>query len=266
MTEPFPPTRRAVMAALVSIVAAAGVLLSTETAHGIIGGQLDGNAHPYVAAVGPPKPIVASGVLISPTVVLTAAHVAARRLGPGAARVTFDSDATSSTAVWHTGTAYTHPAWDPLRADNPNDLAVIVLDAPVTGVTPAALPTAGLLDELGPQGLRALDFEVVGFGISRAVGGAEGGGQPDIDRTSGGIRKVLGLDFAGLTAAWFNYLEDPDGSTCSGDSGAPVLFGGSNQVVATNVRGDAACKSFGQAMRVDTPEARAFLGQFVALP
>lgn len=251
---------------LLVVIIAVALLVPASPTGAIIGGAPDGNGHPYVAAVGPPRPIVASGVLISPNVVLTAAHVAARRLGPGAARVTFDPDAKSASATWYTGTAHLHPAYDPRRGDDPHDLAVIVLHEPVAGITPASLPTEGLLDELGPQGLQASTFELVGYGVSRLIGGENGGGQPDIDRTSGGTRKVAEEDFVSLTPAWFSYVEHQGGQSCSGDSGSPVLFGGSDRVVAINILGDPTCQNFGRGMRVDTASARAFIGQYVALP
>jgi len=252
-------TRRLLLTALL----AAGLSLASP-AGAIIDGAPDGNAHPYVAAVGPAAPLMASGVLISPTVVLTAAHVAARRLGPGAVSITFDPVADES-ATWYTGTAHLHPAWNPQRADDPHDLAVVVLDSPVVGVTPAALPTAGMFDTWTRADLRGADFELVGYGISRLLGGANGGGAPFPDFASAGIRRVADQDVTSLTKAWLTYLR-PGGTSCAGDSGGPLVLSGPEVVAAVTVRGDAACKSQTRGLRVDTPSARAFLASYVSLP
>jgi hypothetical protein len=53
---------------------------------------------------------------------------------------------------------------------------------------------------------------------------------------------------------------------CFGDSGGPHFLGDSNLVVATTSGGDAVCRAENHNYRLDTPQARAFLGQFVALP
>ena len=58
-------------------------------------------------------------------------------------------------------------------------MGVVVFDSPVPGITPAALPTAGLLDELGPNELSDEVFPVVGYGISRLTGGSNGAARPD---------------------------------------------------------------------------------------
>ena len=61
-----------------------------------------------------------------------------------------------------------------------------------------------------------------------------------------------------------------NGGTCYGDSGGPHflhLAGGETNIVASiTVTGDAPCKAMDRTYRVDTPTARAFLGQFVSLP
>src|SRR5262245_9789302 len=104
---------------VMSIVAIAAAVLAAPAA-AIIGGQNDGNAHPYVGAIDIRQagaPVVASGSLISPTVFLTAGHVTSffDRAGLTRARVTFDP-AVSSSSTWYTGTVHTNPAYDPNRA------------------------------------------------------------------------------------------------------------------------------------------------------
>jgi hypothetical protein len=156
-------------------------LLSTTPAQAIIGAEPDGTGHPFVGAIdarptGAPI-FTASGVLISPTVFLIPAHTAVRfeRAGLTQARVTFDPVASDS-STWYTGTIHKNPAYDPTNAVSPGDLAVIVFDASVSGITPALLPTENLLNEIGPQGLGGSAFNVVAYGVSSYLGGATGGG------------------------------------------------------------------------------------------
>jgi len=128
---------------------------------------LDGNGHPYVGDIDTRvlggENSYASGVLISPTVFLTVAHLSQvyDRMGVTQARVTFEPDADSAT-TWHTGTIHTNPAWSPGGpGQDSGDLAVIVFDTPVAGITPATLPSLGQLDQL-PPGSRPR-FDVLGY-------------------------------------------------------------------------------------------------------
>jgi V8-like Glu-specific endopeptidase len=238
----------------------------------IIGGQPDGTGHPYVAAIGQPdgQGIYFTGTAISPTVVLTAAHAVRRleALGFTTARLTFDP-VVSPSSTWYVGTIHVDPAYNPTGTANPDDLAVLTLDTPISGIAPASLPPEGLLDQLAPQGPRA-GFDLVGYGISRYTGGSNGGGYPTLDFTSTGTRHLAQETFASLTAAWLR-LHISDGATaCIGDSGAPNLLAGSNVIagifILEDSLGGGQCQSQPWDMRVDTPSARTFLGQYVALP
>ena len=61
-----------------------------------------------------------------------------------------------------------------------------------------------------------------------------------------------------------------NGGTCYGDSGGPNFLGAgateTNIVAATTITGDFVCRATNVDYRLDTPSARAFLGQFVTLP
>jgi len=163
---------------LFGVICVLGALMPAAPAGAIVGGQPDGNGHPYVgfldaSPIG--RPDGPTGVLLSPTVLLTAGHVTQGFADKGLThpRVTFEPVA-STASTWYTGTVHTNPAYDPQRLDDPGDLGVVVLDQPVAGITPASLPAAGLLDALGPKALSGTTFIVVGYGASSLLGGSNG--------------------------------------------------------------------------------------------
>ena len=72
---------------------------------------------------------------------------------------------------------------------------------------------------------------------------------------------------------WLAWVMNPstgNGGTCYGDSGGPNFLGAgageTSIVAATTITGDTACRSTNVDYRPDSPSARAFLSQFVALP
>jgi hypothetical protein len=251
------------------LVTVATVILPLGRATAIVGGLPDWDRHAYVGTLDATqfnRPDGPTGVLISPTVLLTAGHVARDWERAGLpARVTFEPVKSAAT-IWYTGSAHTNPAFNPARADDPGDLGVIVFDTPVTAVRPASLPTSGLLDALGPQRLNGETFDVVGYGVSKLLGRANGGGAPEPDRTSAGIRTVAHQTVNALTPGWLKLQQHVDGQICAGDSGAPSLFAGSDVIAGITVGGLGPCRNTAWAQRIDTPTARAFIGAYVALP
>lgn len=250
------------------------LLLLPLPAGAIIGGEADGNQHPYVGAIDvrpTGRTIPASGILISPTVYVTAGHVTAffDQAGVTEARVTFDP-VYSDSATFYTGTVHTHPEFrlDPQfrdRRDDPHDIGVVVFDQSIPDITPATLPTKGLLDDLGPQELSTQVFPVVGYGISNLLGGANDGGPPRPDRSSAGTRRTGEWRFLSLTSDWIRF-DMQDAQACTGDSGAPNLLGATNLVIGIGIGGDAHCETMGSDLRLDSAPTRAFLAQYVALP
>ena len=151
--------RRGVVMAGIAILAA---LLLAAPAGAITYGTPDGNRHPQVGALLAPQPYsdgtwaACSGTLIAPTVFLTAAHC---DLEVDRVAVTFDSSYDPATGTEHWGTWHADPDYTQAQND-PHDIAVVVLDQAVTGITPARLPAAGSLDSLR-VGTR---FTSVGYG------------------------------------------------------------------------------------------------------
>ena len=216
----------------------------------ITGGSLDGNAHPAVGLLladngNGPQPDC-SGSLVSPTVFVTAAHCTAD-LASARVSVTFDQTYVPGSSSLLAGTAHTDPQWGLVKSDS-HDLAVVVLDSPVRGVTPLALPKANAL--VAP-GVASQTFTNVGYGYS--------------DRTFvfDGYRRWSTSSFTNLKATELR-LADKPGGVCFGDSGGPRLLG--NVVVAVTSTGNKNCTGQSISYRLDTPAARAFLSSFVAAP
>jgi len=256
------------------IILIASAFLSVKPAFAIISGDIDGNGHPYVGALdlrpaGMP-PVPCTGILISPTVFLTAGHCTTflDQAGLDTARVTFEP-VFSDNARFYTGSVHTNPLYIPFYSggqSDPGDFGIIVFSESVIGITPASLPTANLLDQIGPRGLKNQDFPTAGYGVTKLLSSSAPGGFPDVDWDSGGTRMVATDTFSSLTNSWLRLSMNNSGRDCIGDSGAPKFLGNSNLVVAIGVGGDVVCKSMVAGLRLDTSTARTFLGQFVNLP
>ena len=242
---------------------AAALLLLALPAFAITYGQADGNKHPEVGAlVGTFSSGTfpyCSGTLISPTVFLTAAHC---DIGRSRVFVTFDSAFTSKSKTV-AGTYYPDPLYNQAQSD-PHDIAVVVLDKPVSGVTPARLPAAGSMASLAV----GAPFTSVGYG-----------GQEPVNQPGGPViayldtREYVTGSLNAVNPAWLRLSQNiatGDGGTCYGDSGGPNFVGASrgetNVIGGTTITGDSLCKATNVIYRTDTESARAFLGQFVALP
>jgi hypothetical protein len=259
------------------------LLVLTTPALAITYGEPDGNAHPYVGSIVVRVPGSGlfqwcSGTLISERVFLTASHCTAVLDGflqnnPGAqVLVTFDPTI-SEVGTFYTGVWHTNPNYNGFKgqygSSNPGDVAVIVLDEPPPGITPARLPTAGLLDELKAEHtLKDTLFTAVGYGTVRETNRT--GPQALLDNLD---RNRVDQEFLSLTNSWLTLsmnLATGNGGTCYGDSGGPHflhLDGVETNIVASvTVTGDAQCKASDKTYRMDTESARSFLGNFVTLP
>jgi len=223
---------------------------------------------------------ICSGTLIAPTVFLTAAHCTlayTRELAPlgFTVAVSFDSPigwgplTEPKTRLIPVTRVVTNPAFNQRQSD-PGDIGVLIVASRDTrGVTPAALPTLGLLDRLAAQGiLQGAVFTAVGYGVQNRV---VGGGVPYHQDLNPIPRMYAFSSFNSLGPGYLRLSQNPatgDGGTCFGDSGGPNFLevSGTQILVASTVTGDQVCRSTNVDYRLDTSSARAFLGQFVALP
>jgi hypothetical protein len=273
------------IAVILSITAI--LLIPALPVSAIQNGTFDDDAHPYVCLVAFYDGDMnflwrTTGELIAPVLVLTAGHGTYEAT---LASVWFDSemDPTDSgtmpfpvtgypdygggTSV--TGTPYTDP--DYLAVPLPglpgydyHDVGVVVLDEPVA-ITPAQLPSAGLVDTLKMNAT----VDLVGYGVNYQLRGGGLGpynswvsyrdryfAQANYLKTKG----VLSSEFLTLTA-------NPGmgkGGTTFGDSGGPILKGGTDIILGENsFVTNYNCSGVTYAQRIDIPDILEWISTFM---
>lgn len=264
------------------------MVVAPAPAVAVWGGEPDGDDHPSVGAmfydadgdgsVGAAD-LVCSGAFAGThyghDVFLTAGHCLPPpefAIPPEAGRVSFDPDlrdgVASSIALqeYHVMPGFGHDRGD-LR-----DLGVLLLpagsvEAAFGSPPPVQLPPEGYLDDLKRDGeLKFRTVEIVGYGVTPVWGPR---GPTTFEFT--GIREAGTSVVTGLRPANLLYNQNPHGigtgsGVCFGDSGSPQLDLGTLTVMSVTGGGNKNCNAHNVNYRVDTPTAREFLGQFIALP
>jgi Trypsin len=230
----------AALAALTLAAPSAAVLDGTpDTAHqyvGILVTQIGGDTVP-----------VCSGFLVSSTVFVTAGHCVDDLGGVLPAFVSLDQAFTPDSEL-HTGTAVPNPRFGS-AGPNSHDVALVVLDEPVTDLGYAELPGAGALASVP----RSTPLTVVGYGANARHGNSL---LFRLERTFGEARLVK-------TEKKAAHLRMST-AICFGDSGGPALLGSSDVAVAVNsFVSNRQCAGNSFAYRLDTAEAMSFLASYL---
>jgi len=271
-------TRTLTLTFLLATIAIAALATPVEA---ITNGEPDAGRHPYVVLVvadnAPGQPAWrGTGILLSPTVVLTAGHVTD---GAVACRIWTYEDVTYNTVPFPLypygglgsgaieGTPYKHPNY--AMGNFPGlpgwlvyDVGIIVLNEPVTGVnTYGELPSAGFTETLKVM----TDIDFVGYGVQVNL---RGGGTP----VWSGPRvrmyapaKLLSTKSA-ISNLFITCTANPaqgKGGTAFGDSGGPALLGGTDIVLAVTSFGtNNNCAGTGYYARIDKPEILSWINSF----
>ncbi|RJT95321.1 pterin-4-alpha-carbinolamine dehydratase [Arthrobacter frigidicola] len=255
----------------------------------ITGGEPDGEDHPNVGLIvfygADGGRYRCSATLVSPTVLLTAAHCTEGTAG--VTLVTFDSviaeappsplpaaavpsagytpeELEAAGYLW--GVAETHPGYSNFTdLANWNDVGVIVLDEPVTGIAPATLAPINYLDRYQQPRLNSTIFELVGYGTE--VRKPESGPQKPQPMSYPLIRRSTTSPGQKLTPQILQLQGNPNdnrggGGTCFGDSGGPVFLNGF-LIAVTSYGYTENCRYLGGYQRVDIPVAQDWLDSYL---
>ena len=272
--------------------AAAVVLVGATPAGAITGGTFDsGNRYRNVGLIAfydDGSRYRCSATLVTPTVLLTAAHCTDGV--EGGAVVTFDNhlaDAAPSglptaakpargytsrdvTEGYLYGLPHAHPEYsDFTDLDNWNDVGVVVLSKPVKGVEPARIAPERHLETFVQPALNETLFRIVGYGTH--VEQAEDGPRkptPDSYPLQREYADAPGQKLTEQILQVNGNENDPRGTggSCFGDSGGPSFSPEGYLVTVTSYGYTSNCRYIDGLQRVDIPVVQEWLAEFGVVP
>jgi len=282
--------RKRVHAVLAGAVAL--VTVSATPAAAITGGTFDaGNVYDDVGLIAFYDDGVryrCSATLVSPTVLLTAAHCTSGV--EGGAVVTFDNHLADEApsglptaarpaagyqksdklpAGYYLGTPHAHPEYsDFTDMDNWNDVGVVVLNK-APGIEPAPLAPANHLESFVQPALNETLFTVVGYGTH--VEQAEDGPRkptPESFPLQREFTDAPGQKLSPQILQVNGNENDPrgGGGSCFGDSGCPAFSPDDYLVTVTSYGYTSNCRYIDGLQRVDIPVVQEWLADFGVVP
>jgi hypothetical protein len=214
-----------------------------------------------------------SGTLVGEDVVLTAAHCTdflveegPDGFGPDDLRISFDPEGDGP--YYTVDYIVVHPDWftaGPCFGNSKNaclappaeDIALVFLDDPVVGVTPAPIAGEGYLDELD---LKSETFTVVGYGTDAFITGSAA--SPMAITVFDGIRSYREVTAIAAQDAFPDRFLKITAGVCFGDSGGPLFHDGT--IVALNTwTFSYRCAGPNLEYRLDSAVAQEFLQTYL---
>jgi secreted trypsin-like serine protease len=255
--------RRLLVIVLASLVCG----LLPGSAGAITGGQKDTqNLYPFVGLLAfyddeGEYSHRCSGTLISPTVVLTAAHCTD---GTATAYAYFQvevPDDFRENPTGRLGATHTSPHYNPRTLNN--DVGVVVLEQPVNLSEYPTLAPKGFLSKLKRTGAIKNDtFVNVGYGL------LDGWPPPNLQDNED--RWFSTSPYRGLTQGNLHLLQNTEatgeGGTCFGDSGGPHFWEDTLIIVSVTSWGDAVCRANDMTQRTDIASVLDWLAEFGVTP
>lgn len=211
--------------ALVALAGCVSEPAQSEVRESIVGGTID-TGDPAVTAlyvVEGESTYICTGALISPRVILTAAHCVNFAGAPPSTFVALfrnDIETTSGAQDSRSVVSWaSDPAFDEQHPEAGHDVGLVLLDAPAP-VTPIAYARTPIDTLVGAP------IRLVGFGLTQ------------IDRADAGIKRQASTTIAAITDTLLSF-EGARG-ICIGDSGGPTLamIDGVEQVIGVHSFGD----------------------------
>lgn len=150
--------------------------------------------------------------------------------------------------------------YDPTQ-DDPHDIALVILKAPVNDIEYEDIPYKGYLDDVigEEKGRKDIPFTIVGYGAQEFY-------LDYADRFLDAIRNYGTVSYKKLTPyLMVTYQNEEDGIICHGDSGGPIFYNYpllGEKMVGINGVGSGwvwACSSGGKHYRLDTESAQKWI-------
>jgi hypothetical protein len=218
----------------------AGVFATSAVA--LIGGTPDNGAHPYAGAAAQQGGNLCSGFLASPTVFVTAAHCFSDGAQVFVSNAPVFGSVPPTPGIVHNDPAY-RVSGTPPNTDNVDDVAVVILSAPIAASRYGKLPLP-FMTLLLPNGTPIDD---VAYGVPTA-----------------GLKQVARQTIVRGRNVPSNDIEISAGVTCLGDSGGPNLLARTDIVLAINSYGpNEDCSGVSYSQRLDTLEVQLFLYRYL---